>query len=74
METGEKRCFVPPLGWPPRFALVLCRAADRPKRVTLNRYPRQVIGIGIRLPKDNYHPGHPYLSILWARPARWWTS
>ena len=54
---------------------VICQAAERPPLVMLNRYPGQVIGIGFRLPAfvAGSH-GHPYLSIVWARPSRWWTS
>lgn len=63
--------FVPPLGWPPKPRAQICRAADRPPLIGLNRYVRQVIGIGIRLPNDD-KPGHPYLSLVWAKPARWW--
>ena len=69
-ETVTRRPF--PLGdlrWPWRITVV--RAADRPHFIGLNRYPRQVIGCGIRLASDEA-PGHPYLSILWARPSRWW--
>ncbi|QPO17456.1 hypothetical protein PROPHIGD24-3_48 [Mycobacterium phage prophiGD24-3] len=68
---SDQRRFVPPFGWPIQFRAVKCHAAERPRLVVLNRYPRQVIGVAIRLPHDN-QPGHPYLSIMWAKPARWW--
>lgn len=78
------RRFVPPLGWPFQFRVVTVTPADRlPRMVVLNRYPRQVIGIAIRLPDDatqnriNRDTGkrfghHRALSIVWAKPARWW--
>jgi hypothetical protein len=72
VETGTRR-VVPPLGWPLYFRAVKVRAAELPRIFTLNRYPRQVIGLGIRLPRGS-EAGHPYLSIQWARPARWWMT
>ena len=66
-----KRPF--PLGELCRPRAVTCRGADRPPLVMLNRYPGQVIGICFRLPPFTAGMrGHPYLSIVWARPARWW--
>lgn len=67
------RRFVPPFGWPPKFRAVKVRASNPPKLVTLNRYPGQVIGVGIRLPGDSER-GHPMLSLLWSKPARWWVE
>ncbi len=83
MASEEKRrWFVPPLGWPFAPRVVVYRPADRQRRlVVLNRYPRQVIGIGVRLPSINDHIGfgpnvripiHLSLSIVWSKPARWW--
>lgn len=78
--TETKRRFVPPLGWPPRFRAVRCYAAERPRLIALNRYPRQIVGIALRVPHGrkptcwSLQPGHPYLSVLWARPARWWVE
>lgn len=77
------RRFVPPLGWPFRLRVVTVTPADRGPLVGLNRYPRQVIGITIRLPDDatqdrrDRNTGerfghHRALSIVWAKPARWW--
>lgn len=45
---------------------VVCTAAVRPPLIGLNRYPGQVIGVSLRL------KGTSYLSIVWARPSRWW--
>jgi hypothetical protein len=69
MSTDRR--WVPPLGWPPKLRIVKVRAAERPRLISVNRYPRQVIGFGVRLPRDS-ESGHPMLSILWAKPARWW--
>ena len=68
---SDQRVFVPPFGWPMRLRVAKCRATERPKLLSLNRYPRQIIGLAIRLPRDG-QPGHPYMSVLWARPSRWW--
>jgi hypothetical protein len=71
----EPRRFVPPLGWPMRWRAVTVTPADRPPMVGLNRYPRQVIGVGFRLPDEDMGSGrrqHKALSIMWAKPARWW--
>lgn len=75
METEVTRRFVPPLGWPLQFKAALCWAADPPPLLFLNCYPRQVIGLCLRLPRwgdQGWIPRYPYLSLLWARPARWW--
>lgn len=62
-----------PLGKLSRPYATICRAAYRPPLVMLNRYPGQVIGICFRLPAFvTESRGHPYLSIVWARPSRWW--
>lgn len=77
--------LVSPVGaptWPWRF-ITVATARRSPKLVSWNRYPRQVIGIGIRLPDMENRwvtgphqppPIHPMLSILWSRPhasRRW---
>ena len=83
MSDREFRRFTPPLGWPIRFKVVTVIPANRPPLVMLNRYPRQIIGVGIRLPDDttenrrDSNTGerfghHRALSIMWAKPARWW--
>ena len=69
----ERRPF--PLGKLRKPYAVTCSAAERPRLVTLNRYPGQVIGFTLRLPAYSDWParlGHPYLSIVWATPSRWW--
>lgn len=69
------RRFVPPLGWPFHFRAVTVTPADRHPLFVWNRYPRQVIGFAIRLPdSDDPYPRcrNRALSILWAKPARWW--
>ena len=67
------------LGRPPllgnlcRPRVLTCVAAHRPPLAALNRYPGQVIGVAFRLPA--FWPdmqGHPYLSVMWAKSARWW--
>lgn len=76
--------LISPIGKPSRWRFVTYFAADRPRHLlTPNRYPRQVIGFGIRLPDMNVrykaHPApekvcHPVLSIVWAKPhgaGRW---
>lgn len=69
------RWFVPPLGWPMDWRVITTNPGDRHPLVALNRYPRQVIGFAVRLP-DSEDPGvgrrHRALSIMWAKPARWW--
>lgn len=73
----EPRWFVPPLGWPPKPRIVTVNPADRPRRlITLNRYPRQVIGFAIRLPDLELigRRRHVALSVLWCQPARWWAK
>lgn len=83
MSEPQQRKFVPPLGWPFKFRAVTITPANRPRLVSLNRYTRQVIGICFRLPdsddpstRDPYtgerHGHHRALSIMWAKPARWW--
>ena len=70
-EATRRPC---PFGKPRRPYAATCIAADRPPLIGWNRYPGQIIGVGIRLPSF-MHPGphgHPYLSIVWARPSRWW--
>ena len=64
-----------PLGKLCKPYAVTCSAAERPRLVTLNRYPGQIIGVTLRLPAYSEWParlGHPYLSIIWATPSRWW--
>lgn len=79
------RRLVPPLGWPIKFRVVTVTPAERHPLVALNRYPRQVIGFAVRLPDDvtqnrrDANTGERFghyraLSILWAKPARWWRS
>ncbi len=76
----RQRRFVPPFGWPPHFRAVTITPAGRPRLITLNRYPRQIIGVVIRLPdaddtiprEQRSRSSHRALSLLWARPARWW--
>jgi len=74
--------LISPIGQPTRWRFVTAMAAERPRRaVMLNRYPRQVIGVGIRLPAVDLYVApsrqrtfHPYLSIVWAKPhgaGRW---
>ena len=64
--SQEMRRWVWPLGIPALRKPTVCMAADRPPLFGWNRYPRQVIGFGLRL------RGNRYLSVLWAKPARWW--
>ena len=75
----KPRGFVPPLGWPFDFRATTITPADCQSRpVILNRYPRQVIGIAIRLPDhrpldaSKKHGNHRALSLVWSKPARWW--
>lgn len=69
--------LISPIGKPCRPRVITAAAADRPKPVMLNRYPRQVIGFGLRLPDMDVCGGptyHPYLSIVWSKPhgsRRW---
>lgn len=73
---GQKpRRFVPPLGALTKPYAVTTWNADRAPLIGLNRYPRQVIGIAFRLPDGRSISGrisHHTLSIVWAKPARWW--
>lgn len=68
--------LVSPIGKPSRPRIVIVRPAERQRRlIELNRYPRQVIGLALRLPDgDRVHDMTPHysLSFLWAKPARWW--
>jgi hypothetical protein len=77
MAPGHtRRKVVPPLGWPFSFRACTVTPADRHPLVKLNRYPGQVIGVGIRLPDEQELGGrvrHHALSLMWAKPARWWT-
>ena len=73
------RTCVPPLGWPFHFRAVTVTPAERQRRwVIANRYPRQIIGLCFRLPDaeplnaEQRHGNHRALSVLWAKPARWW--
>lgn len=75
------RLFVPPLGWPVKFRAVTVTPAERQRRfIILNRYRRQVIGISIRLPDHDpldasqTYGLHRSLSLMWAKPARWWKN
>lgn len=76
--------LISPVGRPAKPRAITYFAADRPKRLLrANRYPRQIIGVGIRLPDMSVrfapHPRpervcHPVLSIVWAKPhgaGRW---
>lgn len=74
-DQEKQRILVSPIGWPIHFRAATTTPANRPPIIGLNRYPRQVIGIGIRLPDEETVGGqirHKALSILWAKPARWW--
>ena len=68
------RVFTPPLGWPIKFRAVVVTPARRIPLIVANRYPRQVIGFAVRLPdrKGLTYGQHRALSIMWAKPARWW--
>lgn len=73
-EPGQTpRRLVPPFGWPLALRAVVVTPADRQPRVVANRYPRQIIGVAIRLPDDE-HGRRRALSLLWAKPARWWRT
>lgn len=75
MNDTCSRRFVSPFGHLTKWRFVTVQPADRPRLVTLNRYPKQVIGIVLRLPDGSLLNGRtPYygLSIVWAKPARWW--
>jgi hypothetical protein len=79
MSSGAEvtRRFVPPLGWPFGFRIGTITPAARPRFITANRYPRQVIGFAVRLPSEETASGqirHKQLSLLWAKPARWWVD
>lgn len=74
--------LVSPIGVPRRrWRVLVYAAAHRGPLVRWNRYPRQVIGVGIRLPDLQppigsgwRHAIHPRLSIVWSTPhaARRW--
>ena len=72
----DGRRFVPPLGWPMKFRVATVAAAERGRFFVWNRYPGQVIGFCVRLPDLDLtglqRAVHPRLSLVWARPARWW--
>ena len=76
MIEEELRRFVPPLGRIRKPRFVTIRPAERQKRfIAWNRYPRQIIGFAVRLPDGgrlNDTVPHYSLSIMWAKPARWW--
>lgn len=78
MQDIEPRRFVPPLGKLTKLRAVTVRPAERQKKLIIpNRYPRQVIGILVRLPdggRVNDVIPHYSLSIRWAEPARWWKN
>lgn len=69
------KTFVSPIGRLTRLHFVTCQSADRPPLFGLNHYPRQAIGLTMRLPRGKDISGkveHYYLSVVWAKPARWW--
>lgn len=73
--VNNNRRFVPPLGWPPKFRILTNNTADKAPLIGFNRYPKQIIGVGFRLPDSkalNGRVSHHALSIIWASPARWW--
>lgn len=65
-----------PLGRLRRPTATVVFAARRPRLIVANRYPGQVIGVAVRLPRDEaLNPPstrYPMLSIQWAKPSRWW--
>ncbi len=73
--SQQMRRLVPPFGWPIKLRIATVAASENGPFVAWNRYPRQVIGVSVRLPDMALGGGrnlHPRLSILWAKPARWW--
>lgn len=73
--TDKLRLLVPPFGKLTKWRFVTVQPADPQPFLTLNRYPKQVIGITLRLPdgsSSNDRKPHYGLSIRWATPARWW--
>ncbi|MFZ2178413.1 MAG: hypothetical protein WAW17_31175 [Rhodococcus sp. (in: high G+C Gram-positive bacteria)] len=75
MSAEQQRLLVSPVGWPLRFRAATITPANKSPILGLNRYPRQVIGISLRLPSEETASGQirfKALSILWAKPARWW--
>lgn len=77
MNPPRKR-FVPPLGKLGRWRFVTVNPAERqPRFIMPNRYPGQIIGIGVRLPdggRINDRIPHYSLSIMWATAADWWAK
>lgn len=75
-EVEQRKLFVSPFGSPSKWRFVTTRNARRQANlVGFNRYPRQIIGIVVRLPdgeglngKKSFHS----LSIVWSKPSRWW--
>jgi hypothetical protein len=76
--------LISPIGRPAKLRAITYFAANRPRHLLIaNRYPRQIIGVGIRLPdmsvRYKAHPApeqvkYPVLSIVWAKPhgaGRW---
>jgi hypothetical protein len=77
MREEVTRRFVPPLGWPFKFRAATITPSNRHPLFVWNRYPGQIIGFAVRLPDaaDTFPPvKHRALSIMWAKPARWWTK
>jgi hypothetical protein len=76
--TAAPRRFVSPIGRPSKWRLITINPAVKPPRVvSLNRYPRQAIGIVFRLPPIDMGSGHRLdvaLSWMWGRPVRWWVQ
>ena len=71
----EQRRLVPPFGWPVKVRASTVAASENGRLFAWNRYPRQIIGFSIRLPDMELGGGrqlHPRLSVVWAKPARWW--
>lgn len=73
--------WVSPIGRPPFFLkLDLCFGADpNRKLIGFNRYPRQIIGVTLRLPKTQdpvriTQSMYPYLHLRWAQPAKWFAD
>lgn len=69
------KTFISPIGELTIPYAITYEAADRGPLFSLNRYPKQVIGFTLRLPDGFGTPEkakHYRLSIVWAKPARWW--
>jgi hypothetical protein len=74
-DDGVTRRFVPPLGWPLKLRAVTIDSRPEHGRFVWNTYPRQCIGFVVRLPDSDTGPPDRRgrcLSIMWAKPARWW--